>query len=299
MIAVNRTTIILLGILVVLAAATAIVLQRPGEQSLSESGTAPFLAVDSADVTAISIVSGGSSVTLVQRGAEWMVEGPPEYRADPGAVAGLLKEISGLSVRSIVSTKPEKHALFQVDTAGTRITLRRSKGDSVSFVLGKIAPGFSEVYARREGSDDVVLIAATASYAAKRPAGEWRDKAIVRIPDDRIREIAYQYGDTTFTLAWRDSAWFVDDAPAQEGAVRTIVSTLSELRADDFVDTPPSSLRRPEAIITFAGVTLRLHRVRDEDRYLVQSSSSSQWYRIDGWRARQILKRKADLVSQP
>lgn len=292
----NRTTLILLGVLVVLAAATAIVLQRPGEQSLSESGTAPFLAVDSADVTAIVLVSDGSTVSLGKRGNEWVVEGPPEYRADPGAVAGLLKEISDLSIRSIVSSRPEKHAMFQVDTSGTLITLRRSSGDPVSFFLGKTAPGFSEVYARREGSDDVVLIAAAASYAARRPAEEWRDKAIVRIPKDQIREIRYQYGDTTFTLAWQDSAWIVDGSPAQERTVNSIVATLSELRADDFADAPPPA-RRPEAVISFSGVTLRLYHSRGEDHYLAQSSTSSQWYRIDGWRTRQILKRKADLVS--
>lgn len=293
----NRTTLILLGVLVVLAAATVIVFQRPGERSLSESGTAPFLAVDSANVTAISIVSDGSMISLGKRGTEWVIEGSPEYRADPGAVAGLLKEISGLSVRSIVSSKPEKHALFQVDTSGTMITLRHSSGDPLSFFLGKTAPGFSEVYARREGSDDVVLIAAAASYAARRPAEEWRDKAMVRIPTDQIREITFQYGDTTFTLAWQDSAWSIDGSPVQERAVNSIVTTLSEFRADDFVDAPPSSIRRPEAIISFAGVALRLYHSRGEDHYLAQSSSSSQWYRVAGWKARQVLKRKADLIS--
>lgn len=292
----NRNTIILLVLLVVLGIAALLVLQRPGEKSLSESGGELFLGIDSANVTFIRITSDDATISMNKRGNEWVIEGSPEYKADPVAVGTLLNEAAKLSVRSIISSRAEKHHLFAVDTAGTRITFGLSSGEPVTCIIGKSAPGFTEVYARREGSNDVVLVHAAISYSAKRSLTEWRDRTIVRVPRDQIREIDFAYGDTTFTVAWKDSLWTVNGEPAQEWAVNSLVSTLSDLKADEFLDTPPASLRKAAATITFAGISLHFFLPRGSDKYLVHSSASPQWYQLESWRSGQVLKRKKDLL---
>jgi hypothetical protein len=293
----TKNTLILVGILIALTIVAFLVLQQPGERSVTEPENRPFLTLDSANVTSITITSQGTSVVLARRGSEWILDSPGEHRADPVAIGALLTEAKKLTVRSVVSTKAEKHSIFQVDTTGTLITLRSSASDSVSFVLGKSAPGFSEVYARLTGSNDVVLVNAAISYTAKRPGSEWRDRAIIRMPKEEIREIRFQYGDTTFTVAWKDTSWTIDDQPAQEWGVTSLVSALSDFKADEFVETPPTTPGKPVASISFAGTLIRFFLPKGADKYLVHSSSSSQWYRIESWRAAQVLKRKKDLVT--
>ncbi|MEP0822830.1 MAG: DUF4340 domain-containing protein [Ignavibacterium sp.] len=292
----NRNTIFLVALLVVLGIAAFLVLQRPGEMSLPESGGELLLGIDSANVTSIRIASDGATISMSKRGNEWVIEGEREYKADPVAVGTLLKEAANLSVRSVISTKPEKHQVFEVDTSGTRITFGMSAGEPVTCIIGKSAPGFTEVYARREGSNDVVLVHAAISYSSRRSLTEWRDRTIVRVPKDQIREIDFAYGDTTFTVAWKDSLWTVDGEPAQEWAVNSLVSALSDLKADEFLDTAPVALRKPTATITFAGTSLRFFLPRGSDKYIVHSSASPQWYQLESWRSGQVLKRKKDLL---
>lgn len=292
----NRNTIILATVFVVLGIAAFLVLQRPGEKSLTQSGGELLLGIDSADVTSVSITSGGTTIAMNKRGNEWMIKGDREYKADPVAVGALLRDAANLSVRSIISTRAEKHNLFDVDTSGTRISFGLASGEPVTCIIGKSAPGFSEVYARREGSNNVVLVDAAVSYSSRRSLTEWRDRTIVHVPKDQIREIVFAYGDTTFTVAWKDSLWTVDDEPAQEWAVNGLVSSLSDLKADEFLDTPPASMRKPVAAITFAGTSLRFFLPPGSDKYLVQPSGSPQWYQLESWRSAQVLKRKKDLL---
>ena len=58
----------------------------------------------------------------------------------------------------------------------------------------------------------------------------------MNVPREQIREVLYQYGDTTFALTFQDSVWLVGDDPADDGRVVNLISSLAEVRADDFLD---------------------------------------------------------------
>ena len=293
----NKNTLILLGILFVLAAIAYLLFQQPGETSLTETGRDLLMELDPASVNRVSIVSITSSITLVRRESQWVLEYPIQALADQPFVGTLFREAGNLPINSVISSKPEKHSLFQVDSAGTRITFSHASGDSTSIILGKSGPSYTDVYARREGSNDVVLINAGISYTVNRPVKEWRDHGILRLPAESIREVGFQYGDTTFTLAWKDSSWVVGTNPVQESIAAGIVTGLSNLRADDFLDTPPSRKSKLAATISVSGIQIRWHQLPGNDRYLVQTSASPQWYQVDQWKAQQVLKRKNDLTA--
>lgn len=291
----NKNTSILLGILFILIVTAFFLLRQPGETSLTEAERDLLLELDSASVKTISIVSPSSSITLVSNNADWFLDQPIQTRADQAVVGGLFREAANLRINSVISDKKEKHALFQVDSAGTRITFSHPSGEDLSIVLGKTGPNFTDVYARRESSNDVVLIDAGISYAVKRTVKEWRDHAILNLPPGSVREIDFRYGDTTFTLSWNDSSWMIGTFPVQESAATGLVNGLSTLRADDFLDAPPTQSKLA-ATISVSGIQIRWHQSRSNERYLVQTSLSPQWYQVDQWKAQQVLKRKNDLI---
>ncbi len=293
----KRSTLLLAGILVVLILIAFLLLQKPGEQSSSAS-TGEFLArVDSLAVDKIHLQSPTFNVVLEKQGVEWYLRNPLSFRADQSNVAQLLHQAKSLEVKNVVSGNPEKQSLFQVDSTGTQVTLFEGENETASFILGKTGPTFSETYARRKGSNEVVLVSNIMNYAFTRSIKEWRDRSIVSIPKETIKQLTYQFGDTTFTMEFRDSLWFVGDDPAQGSVVERVLSSLTGFQGDDFIDTPPASLPRVSAMLSFAGTQLVFYHVKEGDKYMVRSSLSPQWYDVSSWSANQVLKRKKEIVK--
>jgi Domain of unknown function (DUF4340) len=254
-----------------------------------------MFAVDSSSVDKIEIKSPSFSIILEKRGADWFVVKPNDYKADQANVCRIIHQIKDLEVKSIVSSKPEKHAVFQVDQTGTQVTVYEKGVEKSAFILGKMAASYSESYARRSNSNDVFIVEGVSSYMFDRPVKDWRDKTIMTAAIESIKEVRYQYGDTTFSLAFGDSLWFVGKDKARQSVSESIISSLSNLQADDFIDstiTPKIS-----AMIAYGGAQLRFSFDKTLNKYYVQSSRSPQWFVLEQWKANQILKRKKDIIE--
>jgi hypothetical protein len=293
----TRNTYALLGILAVLVIVTYLVMQKPGERSSSGDTEGELITLDSLAVNKVEITSPTESVVLEKKGVEWYLTKPLSYRADQSSVGSLLHQCKNLDVKSIVSDKPEKQSLFKVDSTGTVVKIFENDAEKASFVIGKPGSSYLETYARRTNSNNVALVSGALSYVFNRPVKEWRDRTILSVPQERIKEVKFQYGDTTFTLAWKDSSWTVGKDSTQDFVVKSLLSSLSTLQADDFVDTLITPSPKITAQLSYAGAQVSFSYVKKGDKYLVRSSSSPQWFEMQSWRANQVLKRKKDLVK--
>ena len=292
----TRNTYVLLGVLGILVIVAYFVMQKPGEQSSSGEAGEVLVSIDSLAVDGIEIKSPTGTTVLQKKGVEWFVQEPVSYKADQSAVATLIHSSKSLEVKNIASNKPEKHSVFQVDSTGTRVRILERGAEGASFVLGKPGSTYTEMYARRTASNDVVLVTGAPSYLFNRPLRDWRDKTIITIPRENIKEVRYQYGDTTFVLAFKDSAWTIGKDSTQEGIVGNLLSSLSNVQADDFVDTLTTRSSKPTAQISFAGAQLTFFYVKGGEKYHVQCSATPQWFEMQGWHANQILLRKKDIL---
>ncbi len=293
----NRNTYILIGILLLLVTVAYLVMQKPGERSSTGESGEYLVNIDSLAVDKIEIKSPTARLMLEKKGVEWFVQEPLSYRADQSNVASLIHEIKNLEVKSIVSSKPEKQSVFQVDSTGTLVKISARGSEQAAFIIGKVGSSFSDLYARRTTANDVALVSGASSYTFSRPIKEWRDRSILTIPQDKIKEIKFQYGDTVFVLAFKDSAWMVGKDSTQDWVVNSLLSSLSNFQADDFVDTLVSKPPKITAQISYGGAQLNFAYLKDGDKYLVQSSNSPQWFEVQSWRANQVMKRKKDLVK--
>jgi hypothetical protein len=293
----SRSTVILLGVLVVLVLIGYLVMQKPGEKSSTGERGEKFVMLDSLSVDKIEITAQGSPVVLQKKGVEWFLERPVSYRADQSAVAGLLHDMNMLEIRSTVSGKPEKHSVFQVDSTGTLVKVYEKGSEKASFIVAKMGSTYTELYARQSSSNDVVAVSGGSPMTFNKAVKEWRDRTIAAPARDAIKEVRYQYGDTTFVLAFRDSAWMVGRDSTEEWAVNNLISSLSNVQADDFRDSSTSRLSKPTAQITYAGTQLTFFYVKEGDKYVVQSSSTPQLFEMQSWRANQILKRKKEIIK--
>jgi hypothetical protein len=291
----KKNIYILAGLFIVLLIAALFVLQKPGEQSAHSASSGLFAAIDSGLVDKMEIKTPASSIVLEKRGAEWFIAQPITYKANQTNIGQILHQLKNLEVKSTVSTKPEKHSVFQVDRTGTEVKIYEKGVETTSFVLGKMAASYTESYARKINSDDVLLVDGTYSFSFNRPMKDWRDKTIFTMPKESIKEVQYQFGDTTFSIVSKDSLWFIGKDKAQQLVVEGILSSLSNLQADDFIDSTISP--KPMATILYAGTQLRFSFDKKLNKYSVQSSHSSQWFILEPWKANQILKRKKEIVE--
>jgi hypothetical protein len=283
--------------LVVLVAVALLLMERPGERSASGETGELLATLDSAGVDKIEIKLSSGQIVLEKKGIEWYLQSPIHYRADQSNVASLISQARKLRVKATVSSNPENQSLFQVDSTGTLVKVYERGSQQSSFVIGKPGPSFSETYVRKETSNDVHLVDGMFSYMFNRSVNDWRDKSVASMPRDMIKEVKYQYGDTTFTLAFHDSVWRIGNAAVKDSEINMLLSTLADVKADDFVDIPPTPAPRFRIVISYGDVQLRFAEIKGENKYYLQSSTSPQLFELQQWRANQILKRRNDLVQ--
>ncbi len=290
----KRSTWTMISILVILILATFIVMRRPGERSSSGSAAQSLFTVDSAGVDKIEIRSLKGTLTLEKQGMDWMLTSPVHYKADPYAVSGALGKGSHLDVTTVVSDNPANQHLFQVDSSGCLVRMYQNGSQVAAFYVGKPGSSFTDTYVRKDGSNDVYSADGLLTYIFSRDLREWRDRTIFKADEEAIHNVSLRYGDTTVALAFQDSAWRVDGDSAAQPTVRTFLSSLANLQADDFVDSTVSGVTKPACVIDVGGTQLRFYLDKPSDKYYVQSSQFPQWFTLQSWRANQILKRAKD-----
>ena len=291
----KKNTYILMGLFVCLFIIAYLVLQKPGEQSATTASTGLLFSMDSLFVDKIEIKTSALSLLLEKRGGEWFVAQPVSYKADQTTVGQFIHQIKNIEIKNIVSSKPEKHTVFQVDQNGTQVTAYEKNAEKAAFVVGKMTESYSESYVRKLNSNDVYLVEGISNYTVNRPVKDWRDKTILTLPKESIKDMHFQYGDTTWSITWSDSSWVVGKDKANPPVVESILSSISNLQADDFIDTAVSP--KMTAMVVCAGIQLRFAYIKTLNKYYVQSSNSPQWFILEQWKANQILKRKKEIVE--
>ena len=289
--------VVLLIVLVLLILLAVLVLQKPGEVSKSTAGGEFFVTVDSAQVDRIVITAKGSVIELEKKGLDWFIQRPIMYRANNTNVTDLLRQLKNMQVKSIVSNNPEKQSVFQVDTlSGTGVTFYQQGREAASFLVGKPANDYTNTYMRKKNSNDVAAVSGVLTSLVNRELKEWRDKTILLTPRETITSVRYQYEKESFTIEKKDTLWMIDNNRADDNTINTLLASLAKIEADGFLDSLTTQTMKPVAVISFAGAEVRFYKPKDGTQFHVQTSTSPQWFELQGWRAKQMLKHRKDLI---
>ncbi len=288
----NRSTVILLFLLLALGAITYFLLPSGAERQTSYEAHDVHFTVDSASVMRIEIKRPLSLTTLQNVGGTWMVTTPFHYTADPASVQQLVGGLSKFKVGSPVSSNPEKQRLFQVDSLGTFVTVTDRNGASQSLVVGKMGPSFSEVYFRLPDGKDVYLGEGIDSWMFTKEPKEWRNKTILASHTEGIKELEFTVGNMTTSFVRDSAGWRSGDKLAPIERINPSLTALMELKADDFIDSLVQFKYRPLTlkIKGTEDVALSLYPLdADSARYALQTSKSPQLFVVSKYIAGQIM----------
>ncbi len=287
---------VLLGIFAILIVVAYVMMNRPGEHDISIGNSQFLVDVDSITVDKIEIMSPANRVVLGKKGGEWFLNEPVEYRANQSSVTSMIHQAKNLAVKEIVSSNPEKRPIFQVDSTGTLVKIFQNGQEHAAFIVGKRGQSYSETYVRKEQSNDVVIAEGSLSFSSNKAVKDWRDKTVLNIPKENIKTISYQYPGESFSLSLHDSVWMIGKNKPKVGEVTSLLTSLSNIETDDFIDSVIMPTPKISATVSVGDVQIRFSEVKDKDKYLVQTSNSPQWFELQGWHAKQILKHKKDMM---
>jgi LysM repeat protein len=289
----NKSTIVLVSLLLVLGAVTYFLLPSQKEHESSYEPVDVNVKVDSASIVKIQIDQKAKSVAMENVGGKWMITSPIRYAADQAAIRQLLGGLSKFKVGSLISSNPEKQNLFQVDSSGTKLLITDRSNKSVSIIVGKMGPSFSEVYFRVPSSKDVYLGEGLDTWTINKEVKEWRDKSILSAPAEAVKELTYTLANKEVQFQHDTSGWKSGGKPVDAGTVTPALNQLANLHADDFIDTLMKIETHPTSVRVRAAedATLNLYpSTPDSAKYFVQVAGSPQLFVISKWTAQQILK---------
>ncbi len=236
---------------------------------------------------------------------EWQVNRHP---ADRKAIDDLFHALTDTAmIVELVASSPASHARMAVDSVQGKLVKLIAGPRTVSeFYVGKRGPAFGSVYVRRVGEDDVFLLRGRfASVAGKNLEG-WRDKNIVRINPDSIGGVTVTRGRKHYTLARRDSTWFLNGrVPADSAAVRRMLERYRKLDASGFpteAQLDSVDFKKPDLTIDILGLdgdTLAgLVFDSTQSVYWARRKGGGEVYRLYSWAIRQMAPADSTLRAK-
>jgi hypothetical protein len=271
-----------------------------------ELGKRLFPEVEQGDIDAVSLTTrGGALARLERREDAWTLVEPLEFPADGFAADGLASSLATLASEARLED-PQPPAEYGLDEGSARIVRFRVGEAQHELRLGKDTPVGSSAYAATASGDAVYTVERFKAQSFDKALDDLRDKRILDFDESSIRRVEASWpggrvvleregaapdteaAEPEATDGWRLRAPL--DARADSDAIDDLLSDLSFLRADGFVDDPPPDaevgLLPPEFQIVLSGpapdeggeatrVALAVGGLHEEDKRLVRAARQS------------------------
>lgn len=227
-----------------------------------------FPGVSEDDVAWIALTtSDGRDARFERRGAAWRMVEPLEFPAD-AAVGRMAEALASVKSESVFS-EPQPLSEYGLDEDSARVVRfgtgsgEEAREHEVRF--GDATPVGARTYAATGEGDAVYTVEGYRAKAFEKSLADLRDKQIAEFDRAAIQEVEVRWPDARVVVErtgedgeegegeWRMTAPL--DARADDAALRSLLSNLSFLRAEAFVDAPTDAQR---ALLDPPAVEVRL-----------------------------------------
>jgi ABC-type uncharacterized transport system involved in gliding motility auxiliary subunit len=235
---------------------------EPGRRADAEARDRLFPDVAADAVEALRIQRPGEPETRAERGeGGWRLVAPTPFPADPASLSALVRALAEMRSQGRIDelVAPEVYGLGD-DAILVSFT---AGGRAHGLRIGREAPLGGDVYVGvvEAGGDiggDAQAIHLTASVhtaAFDRGPDELRDRRLLDFEPDAVSRIAIEAPGLAAVLERREDGFEIvapARLPADARAVGRLLSDLSQLRADSFVDEPSAEELRALAAARYA-----------------------------------------------
>jgi hypothetical protein len=261
--------------------------------------------LNAADVDTVKIFRPADTLVVVRgAGDAWTVNG---FRASTQSVTDLFAALKDSSLADLVAESPTSHPQLGVDSAtGKRLEMIKGGKALLSLVVGTHGPGFEGVYVRRPTEATVYLIHAGLASPLERQLDDWRDKEIVAVNPDSVREVRVQQKRGAYDLRLSGGGWrFAAGAKADSGAVRRMLEQYRNFQAGGFPTKAQEDsihFTRPTRRLTLVGRSAPLADLMFDSTsswWWVRKAEGGTVYRLESWRLNQLFPADSMLRAKP
>ncbi len=259
----------------------------------------PHVEIPTEAVTSIEASGADLDVAIEKRNGTWFLTRPLDAAADSSTVAQVLDDLSALEFRNVVSTHPERHGRYGVDSAATELTVAWEGGSRV-IVIGN--PNAGSNYVRLGG--DAAVYRSGQRLRVPDSVDDWRDKTIIDLSPDQITKVSIVGPDRSVELERRTDLWTLTNAgepmQADSAAMQRYLDRFHPMLADGFVDQAPMP-SDSSTTIRFglsSGAERRLELTPAEDDYAVLVDGGETVFRLRSFRLSQIAPEASSFESR-
>lgn len=236
--------------LVIIAAGLGLYLwlvEVPTEQKRAASETAAKQLLDfkHEDVQAFTLASSEGETELVRdKDGHWGIRKPNAMEADAAAVDEFLRTLLLAQVSRVVDESGTDLASYGLAAPSLTISFRLTSGTQ-TIRLGDAGPLSATLYAMREGAPKVLLTTLSGRDVLIHNIQEFRRKRVFEFDRNQVTRLKVATPRETVVL-YRDGhgdreKWTIKspaETPADQPEVKSLLSGLQDLKAQDFLDNP-------------------------------------------------------------
>jgi hypothetical protein len=312
---------------VIIIALSVYLYKRSSDRTLYELPAIPKVAQK--DITKLQITKGKTAIVLTKKDDKWYIE-PAGYPADANKVKDMLNALENFTLTALVS-ESKNYSLYELDPE-QKINVKAWQGDDLrlDFDLGKTASSYRHTFVKPSGEERVFHARGNLKNSFDLSVDQLRDKAVlafnptdiqqvqiskdqqslvftrtpvpveVKAPDAEKTEKKEDSTQPAQRLVWQAA----NGKPANESALNQLLSTLSNLRCEKFIDD------RKKEDYTSPLFTLQLKGAKEyslaifpkaeekETAYPAISSGSDYPFQLSGSEVNRIMKAPDDFLQK-
>ena len=196
-----------------------------------EVGDVGFVALETRD---------GHAARIERRDGGFRLVEPLDSPVDRTTVDGIVGALAEVKSEAVIEA-PQAVEVYGLGEGADRVLFGTGKGEHV-LRLGAKTPVGSNTYAARDDDASVYTIPTYRADALRRDLDDLREKRVLRFDREAVTRIDLAWPGGSVALDRGEDGWRVsaplDDAADPE-TIDSLLSDLSFLRAEGFLDTPP------------------------------------------------------------
>lgn len=208
------------------------------------------LGVEREEVVKFTIDGIHGRITCEKRGEDWYLTEPIADEADQGSVSRVLSSVAAGKATGFAAETADDLGKFGLETP--RATVSVFTGPDMvkhSLYVGEVED--KKVYAKDASRDPIFEMSRVFFESLDQDVSDFRNKRIMDFDRTQVTSIEVKTSEETIVCE-RDTAsnWFVmrspgpERVPAKKTEIDKLLSNLTTLRAEEFVDEKPANLSR-------------------------------------------------------
>jgi len=187
-----------------------------------------------ASVVEIEVKKGAEVYGFKKEGGVWKMYRPVQWKADGARIEQLITRLKETILENPITDKEERYKDYGVGGEGDYIKAVSAGGREFTIYKGKRGPRYSFIYVRRK--DDAVVYLVNSRFADLLPRNrdDFRDKTVVSVPRDDIKEVRWESEGKSFAVSRRKDGWYAGERKLPDEKVNPYIARISGITATGF-----------------------------------------------------------------